>query len=209
MSALVTVVTATWGRPQTVCRYAIPSIAAQTYSPLEHIIVTDGHDETLNKVLAAEGYSEDGTERRLVWLGRNWTGFSGDGAIGAVPRLVGSFLASGDYITYLDDDNEYLPHRIESMVAEIETKKVDIVFTAWQHGGRGGSPGGSAPPCRGQVDTSSFMHRASVLRHGSWGMDGYEGDGILVERWLAAGCTWSFLSEPTMILNYHRLGIPD
>ena len=32
---------------------------------------------------------------------------------------------------------------------------------------------------------------------------------LLIERWLAAGVTWTYVDEPTMILNGHRRGAPD
>lgn len=202
----MTVVTATWGRPKTILERAIPSVRAQDYRPIEHIIVTDGRDPDLNRVLNGAGYSETGRFARLVSLGRNWTGFSGDGAIGAVPRLVGSYLAAGDYICYLDDDNEFLPHHVSTLAGLLESQNADLACSRYLHAGQ---PSGSPPPGRDRTDTSSFMHRASVLKHGSWGLDGYAGDGLLVERWVAAGVKWAFTEEITMVLHAHRSGAPD
>lgn len=208
MPELVTVVTATWGRPRTLFEHAIASVDAQDYPAIEHLVVTDGRDRRLEDALAAAGYSHRGVRRRVACLGRNWTGFSGDGGVGAVPRLVGSWLAAGAYITYLDDDNDYLPHHVTAMVTALEESGADLVCTAWSHG-PGGPPGGSPPPGPGRTDTSSFLHRAELLKNGSWELDGYEGDGNLAARWAAAGATWLFLPEPTMILNAHRFGAPD
>lgn len=205
---LVTVVTATWGRPKTIFEHAIPSVDAQDYPDVEHLIVTDGRDPDLEAALGNAGYSHGGTRRRLVSLGRNWTGFSGDGGIGAVPRLVGSWMAAGEYVTYLDDDNDYLPGHLSSLAGALSETGADIAFCAWRDG-PGGPVQGSPVPGPGTVDTSSFMHRAGVLRHGSWQLDGYGGDHLLVERWVNAGVTYTWVPEPTMILNDHRRGAPD
>lgn len=205
---LVSIVTATWGRPKTIFEHAIPSVAAQDYPAIEHIIVTDGCDPDLNAALRGAGYTETSPTRRLVSLGRNWTGFSGDGGVGAVPRLVGSYLAAGEYICYLDDDNDLLPRHVSNLAAALERTGTGLVTCAWYDGLTGAVRGGT-PPGPEKVDTSSFMHRAEVLKHRSWGLDGYGGDHLLIELWLAAGVTWAYVDEPTMVLNGHRRGAPD
>jgi glycosyltransferase involved in cell wall biosynthesis len=207
VSGLVSVVTATWGRPKTVLEHAVASVANQDYPDIEHIVVTDGFSPVLYEVLSRHGYRDaPGSRRRLVCLGRNWTGVSGDGAQGAIPRLVGSYLASGDYITYLDDDNDYLPHRVSSMVKAIEETGADIVFTAFM---LGGVPRGSGPPQHGLVDASSFLHRPEVLNMSTWRPDGYDGDWYLVQRWLDAGVKWHYLDDPSLIHTGNRRGSPD
>ena len=207
----VSVVTATWRRPRTILERCIPSIRAQDYQgEIQHLIVTDGTDPELNAVLYEAGYYEDNPLRRLVQLGRNW---SGDdvvhGGVGTIPRLVGSWLAAGEYIGYLDDDNEFLPHHVSAMTAALESSGRDFAVSRWQHHFRGGPVGGAAPPGRGRTDTSGIMCRASILPRGNWQVDGYEADGALAERWVAAGCTWAFVEEPTFVLYEARHGRAD
>lgn len=206
----MTAVTPTWGRPRTVTERAIPSVAAQDYDGgIEHLIVTDGLDEGLNEVLEGAGYSQAaGTQRRLVAMGRNWSMLSGDGGVGAVPRLLGSFLAAGDYIAYLDDDNEWLPHHVSTLVTALEESGAHFAYSRWRHAGTD-ETGGEMPPGRTRTDSSALMHRAVTLKHGSWWLDGYEADGVLAERWVAAGCSWAFADEVTFILHPHRCGAPD
>ena len=208
---LATIITATWGRPRTILERAIPSVRAQDYGgEIEHLIVTDGHDRSLNKVLEAAGYSEEaGSLRRVISMGRNWSMLSGDGGMGAIPRLIGSFMAAGEYIGYLDDDNAYLPCHVSALVSALEETGADFAYSRWLHAGTDGLTGGQAPPGRTRTDSSAIMHRAATLKHGSWWMDGYEADGVLAERWLAAGCSWAFVDEPTLILYPHRCGAPD
>lgn len=214
MPPLVTVVTATWRRSQTILERAIPSVRAQDYAgSIEHLVVMDGQDESARALLRGAGYSEEnGAPRRLISLGRNWSHPDHvHGGVGVIPRQVGAYLAAGEYITYLDDDNEYLPHHVSALVAAMESAGgVDFACSLWHHGSADGPVAGWAPPGRGRTDTSSIMHRAATLRHGTWDPSvGYENDGALVESWTAAGCSWAYTEVPTFILYPHRMGAPD
>lgn len=210
MSPPVSVVTATWGRPRTIFERAIPSVAAQDYDGrIEHIIVTDGRDPALNELLLAAGYAVAGRHRRVVNLGRNWSGPEVvHGGVGVIPRLVGAYMAAGEFIAYLDDDNEYHPHHVSALAAALAESGADFACSRWQD--PEGRAAGWAPPGRGRTDTSSIMHRASILRHGTWDPAvGYENDGALAEKWIAAGASWVFVPVPTFTLHPHRLGAPD
>ena len=190
MSDLVTVVTSTWQRPQTLMS-AVRSVNAQTYPEVEHVVVIDGNDPVTVGVLDDAGYSYGLSRRRVVSLGRNWSLYSGDGGFGATCRLVGAWLGAGEYITYLDDDVEYDPGHIAAMVTCFEPG-IDFVASQW-HGGCA-----SPPPGTGRTDTSGIMHRALALKKaGGFHPDGYEGDGHLVERFIAAGLQWRHKAEPS------------
>lgn len=90
---------------------AIASVRAQTWSPIEIIVVDDG--------------STDGTEDRLQELAAT------DPAIrairndqskgGAAARNQGIAAASGRWIAFLDDDDVWLPTKIQRQVALLET----------------------------------------------------------------------------------------
>jgi glycosyltransferase involved in cell wall biosynthesis len=192
---LVTVVTATHKRPGLLTERCIPSVWAQTYSPLEHLIISDGPDPELRSQLEDLGYSTaPRTNRRLVELGRNW------GLVGNAARAAGAWLAAGDWVCYLDDDNEYLPEHVEVMAAEAGRAGAGLVCTAWRT--PDGDAAGWAPPGVNHTDASSFLHAAGLLGVSAWQpADGYAADGALVGRWVAAGVRWSFLPEPTM--TYH------
>jgi glycosyltransferase involved in cell wall biosynthesis len=217
---LVTVVTPTWNRPKTIVERCIPSIWAQTYMPLQHIIVTDGTSEKLNRVLRREGYTESSPVRKLVNLGRNWTSYSGNFSIGAAARLVGSYMAAGEYISYLDDDDEYRADHVETMVAALEQGYdlvccPQLVLSLGEYSSSATVPyvmmpaSQIHPPRVGTIGGSMFMHRASLLRSGSWQLDGYEGDGKLVERWIASGCKYKVLDDPTVLYHGWNRGKGD
>ena len=197
---LVSVVTATHQRHNLLLGRCIPSVWAQTYQPLEHLIVSDGPDPELRSQLKDLGYTTaPRTNRRLVELGRNW------GLVGNAARAAGALLAAGDWICYLDDDNEFDPGHVAATVAEAERTGADLVCTAWRT--PDGDLGGWAPPGTNHTDASALLHRADALRVASWQLSdrytatGYAADGDLVDRWVAAGLRWSFLPEPTVV--YH------
>lgn len=188
---LVSVVTSTWHRPQTL-RRACESVAAQTYPEVQHVVVIDGRDNATVKVLRELGYSVRGDARkRLVELGRNWSSYSGDGGYGATARLVGAWLGSGEYIAYLDDDVVYHPHHVGTLLSLFDAA-TDFVTSQWDGGCA------STPPGCGRTDTSGIMHRALCLKKvGGFHPDGYESDGHLVERYVAAGLAWKHSPDST------------
>jgi hypothetical protein len=201
---LVSVITATWGRPRTIVEHAVNSVKSQDYPNIEHLIVVDGQADSLNKVLEQHDYHLAG-KYRYVNLGRNWTQPFENGSNGAIARMVGSYLAAGEYVTYLDDDNDWDPDHISSMVKRIEEGPFDIVisdikgYNQWQ---------GNAVV--GGVDTSSFMHRAHLLQYTSWKPDGYCCDGYLVTRWVNDfNCSWGRKEGATVTLTGQRRGVPE
>lgn len=206
MSPLVTVVTSTWQRPQTLTEYAIDCINKQTYPDLQHLVVIDGCDKATVRALEQADYTTEAfyhigqeeyepNQRRYVELGRNWSLYSKDGGFGATCRLTGAWLAAGEFIAYLDDDAYYEPDHIAGMVAAFDPETM-FVTCPW-FGPCAPCPGPPPGVCR--TDTSTIMHRAIVLRdHGGFKLDGYQGDGNMIERWLAAGLPWKFKEGATV-----------
>jgi glycosyltransferase involved in cell wall biosynthesis len=98
--ALVSAVIPTRGRPDLlVC--AIRSALRQTWHPLEVIVVLDGPDPATEQRLA----SFADPRLRIVILPE----ISG----GCTARNAGVRAAAGDWIAFLDDDDEWLPDKIE------------------------------------------------------------------------------------------------
>ena len=100
MNSLVNVVIPTRNRPQLVKR-AVQSVIAQTYKELEIIVVIDGIDENTYNALDAV----DEPRLRVIKLPIS---------IGAADaRNAGVNEANGEWIAFLDDDDEWLPRKIE------------------------------------------------------------------------------------------------
>jgi glycosyltransferase involved in cell wall biosynthesis len=109
MKPLVTVITPTTGAPY--LRQAIESVKNQTYDNIQHLVVVDGQPK--GRVIAREYAHIDmidlpyptGTDR-----------YNGHRIYGA-----STFLAKGDYLCFLDEDNWLEPNHIESLLKIMET----------------------------------------------------------------------------------------
>lgn len=119
---LVTVVTATTGNP--LLEDCLRSVKAQTHKNIQHLVVADGPTRwnlvrdivgTVNRQ-TQEGYRGD-----VIYLpysiGKDrWNGH----------RIYGSstYMADGDFIMYLDDDNSIDPTHVEECLATINAMNV-------------------------------------------------------------------------------------
>jgi len=102
--ALVSVIGPTTGRPRLVLR-ALSSVLAQTHSDLDVVVVVDGpNPETLEALRRVED------PRLRVILNVEPLG---PGAA----RNVGAAAAVGEWIAFLDDDDEWLPRKVEAQLA--------------------------------------------------------------------------------------------
>ena len=97
---LVTAVIPTRGRPELVTR-AVHSALAQTYPQMEVVVAVDGPDAFTTDQLA----KLSDNRLRVVTLSKS--------AGGAAARNAGVEAARGAWIALLDDDDEWLPNKIE------------------------------------------------------------------------------------------------
>lgn len=201
MKKLVSVITSTWNRRDILLTRSIPSVQLQTYPNIEHIIVCDGSDNILRQIFDISKNDKE----KFVELGRNWRTFSDGKSYGAIPRLIGTYIAKGDYIAYLDDDNEFLPSHIEMLVSLLEEKNVDFVYSKMQviQNGEIVREIGSLPPIIGAIDTSIILHKAKLLNIANWRPSGYADDWDLVSRWLDNKAKYEFLNQVTMTYYKH------
>lgn len=94
-------------------RRAIDSVLAQSYSHFELIIINDGStDETLS-------ICREINDSRIVIITQDNGGLSD-------ARNKGIKVCSGDYVTFIDSDDQYLPDFLQKMVDTIVTVKADL-----------------------------------------------------------------------------------
>jgi len=102
---------------------AIDSILSQTYTNIEVIVVDDNTPdsnyrlETERKMMKYRNYSN------VIYI-KNQSNLGG-----ALARNEGIFKACGDYITFLDDDDIYLPNKIATQVEYMVQNELDMSFT--------------------------------------------------------------------------------
>lgn len=201
MTPLVSVITPTWQRHERLLLRCIPSVEAQTYPNVEHVVVSDGPDDDLMWKLAALG-APAGQWRRYTQLAAH------DPTVrwGTAARLRGIDLARGALIAYLDDDNAYRPDHLTILVAALDASGADFAYSCmdcYRPDGTAAYKVGDMPPSYGQIDTSLIVHRRELLDRATWRyIDGLPTiDWDIVERWLNAGATWTHV--PATTVDYH------
>lgn len=107
MNDLVTVIIATYGR-STALKRAIYSVLNQTYSNLEILIIDDNDDVKLKNNVREIVDSIPDKRIKLISNKKNLGG--------SLARNVGIMNSSAKYISFLDDDDEYLPEKIEKQI---------------------------------------------------------------------------------------------
>ena len=114
---LVSIVMPTYNRADLLPR-AIASIQGQTHQKWELIIVDDGSTDTTSDVL--ERFTRD-PRLRVIWA--DHSGVSG-------ARNLGLDAASGDYIAFLDTDNEWTPDHLRLLLTHLTDTGADSAYSA-------------------------------------------------------------------------------
>ena len=119
----MSVVIPTYNRAQLV-REAVASVLAQTYRPVEVIVIDDGSTDATDQVLAPHDW--------LRLVRQEHTGMPGQA------RNAGARLARGAYLAFLDSDDLWLPQKLELQVAAATTGAEVVHHTRerWQRAGR-------------------------------------------------------------------------
>ncbi len=149
----VSVVIPTLGRPAVVSR-AVASALAQTLSDLEVIVVIDGEDPATVAALAAIG------DPRLRWIVHPTRRGAGPA------RDTGACAGAGRWIAFLDDDDEWLPAKLERQVAAAPEGDA-LVTTLFRVSGPLGDLVKPTRPYRGAEPADEWLFdRHSWLRGG-------------------------------------------
>lgn len=114
----VSVVVATYRRDESL-RAALTSLMEQTYTDVEIVLVDDNADEAWNEKV--QTILNDFPA--VVYIQNK----SNCGS--AETRNIGIRAAGGEYVTFLDDDDVYLPCKIEKQVTLMQTAQADYSIT--------------------------------------------------------------------------------
>lgn len=219
MRKLVSVVTGTYNRHELLLQ-AIQNVREQTYRPLEHVIVADGPDPKLGRLLReslaqsdwmrfSESAGGDLIEEydvpiRFAELGFHSSSLFRD-SVSAAPFMVAQLLARGEYQITMSDDERFLdPDAITKLVDQIEAYDCDFAYSkaeitfAWN---MKRDVIGCNPPRAGQI--TQFLYRRDALDKGMLFRHqiGSGTDWDSVARTMASGARWVYVPE---VLVTHR-----
>jgi|ERR1051326_1686451 glycosyltransferase involved in cell wall biosynthesis len=170
---LVSVCIATYNRAELVTQRAIASVLSQTYKHFELIVVGDGcTDDTQARI-------ERMNDPRITFVNLPERGkYPSDPVkrwmVAGTPAMNKSMqLAKGDYITHLDDDDEYLSERIERLVHFSLDQKCDFVWHPfWVNHRDDWLLHEAQSPSLGNLTTGSVFYR-SWFKRIEWSLDAH------------------------------------
>jgi glycosyltransferase involved in cell wall biosynthesis len=182
--ALVSVATPTWKRHDLLLNRCVPSVQAQDYGNVEHVIVSDGPDPVLRAALAS--CQPPRHPVRFYELDEHHP----DPNFGHYARTAAIGHATGPLIAYNDDDDSLRPEHCTLMAAALrwDPEAQFAVSRMLSHQGGGVLLAlGWGPLACGNVGTPMIVHRRELLDVATWGPPSQLEDWELVERWLKAG----------------------
>jgi glycosyltransferase involved in cell wall biosynthesis len=151
-SGLVTTIIPVFNRAP-MLREAVASVLAQTYRPIEIIIVDDGSND--DTPLVADALAAKNDEIRVIHQANRGVGLA---------REAGRLAARGEFIQHLDSDDILYPRKLEWQVAALRARPECGVAYGWTRD-RTGS--GELAPERGTSEVYETMFPA-MLRSRIW-----------------------------------------
>ncbi|MEB9969984.1 glycosyltransferase family 2 protein [Bacillus cereus] len=122
-SPKVSIIVATYRRKEAL-EQALQSLIAQTYSNFEIIVVDDNADAEWNtEIEKIVNNTRTSDNVQITYIqNKNNKGSS-------ETRNIGIKLATGDYVTFLDDDDIYLPDKVKKQVKHMTKEGSDFSLT--------------------------------------------------------------------------------
>ena len=120
----VSVIIPTYKRKKEMVNRAVESVLNQTYNNIEIILIDDNakpeHQSYREEI---ENYVKEKNNDKIIYIQNK------ENLGGALARNVGIEKATGDYITFLDDDDKYLPLKIEKQINFMLQNNLDVCFS--------------------------------------------------------------------------------
>lgn len=196
---LVSVITPTWQRHERLLNRCVPSVQAQAYPRVEHVIACDGQDpelaQRIDELASGGAFSHPVTFVHLPEHApeQHW---------GHLARLEGIKAAKGDYVTYVDDDDSLRDNHVSLLAGCLKNNPgagwAYSVMESHSNSGLATHIGYGGYPSCGQIGTPMIMHRRETLEHGTWGPASSTEDWDLVQRWQAAGIAYEHVPTVTV-----------
>lgn len=121
----VSVILTVYNKPQWL-KQSIDSVVNQTFQDWELIIMEDNSPDPLVREII-ETYTDDPRVTAVFSDVTEEERYKTTRYATLINQAVND-ISSGDYITYLTDDDYYYPHRLAVMVKELEEKNASVVY---------------------------------------------------------------------------------
>jgi glycosyltransferase involved in cell wall biosynthesis len=184
---LVSVITPTWQRHERLLNRCVPSVQAQAYPRVEHVIACDGQDPELAQRIDKLAQRVGAFCHPVTFV--HLPEHAPEQHWGHLARLAGIEAAKGEYIAYVDDDDALRSDHVAKLAACLDADpEAGWAYSVMEsHNSSGATQIGFTPPSCGQIGTPMIMHRRETLQHGTWGPASSVEDWELVQRWMNAG----------------------
>lgn len=203
----VSVIIPTFGRPERVCR-AIDSVLAQSYSKVDVVVVDDNPLGS-----AYQAMTELALHHYIGSLQIRYITRSSNGG-GSAARNTGIKAVSGGLITFLDDDDIYMPDKVAKQVHHILKSGLDVSLCHMLIAENGTVV--ESPLCRARgtnladfiMDGNAFTPMIMVRREVLTEAGGFPDtprfqDHLVMIKLLEKGAATGILDEPLFIHNSH------
>lgn len=117
----ISVVITTFNRPICFLEQALESVLLQTLKPLEIIVIDDNSNELFSN--SVQFYCQS---KKVIYVHNS----EKHGACAA--RNAGIKKAKGNYIAFLDDDDIWLPNKLEEQIKVISAETVLVYCNGWR-----------------------------------------------------------------------------
>lgn len=157
----VSVIIPTYKRSESICR-AVDSVLNQTLNDLQVIVVDDNGIDTESGKATATVMQKYMLDSRVIYL-QHYKNKNGSAA-----RNTGIKEAKGEYISFLDDDDIYLPNRLEKMCNALDLLDDNwgACYTGYVKNQKNGTHQYSAEKIEGDIYLQTLM-RSFYIGSGS------------------------------------------
>jgi glycosyltransferase involved in cell wall biosynthesis len=203
---VISVIIPTYNRARLLVERAIPSLLEQSYADWECHIIGDGTDDGTVEVMQPICAKDKRISFTNLVHDRYPEGQAAWGLYGLTALNYGLDWARGDWISVLNDDDEYAPDNFETLLSCVDDD-VDFIYgmsDTWKFGHPTGQLYGRFPPGDGNVTQGSYLYRRSLeyrYRKDCYSR-GLNGDADMWIRMREGGVRFRFI--PRVVHHYHR-----
>lgn len=198
---LISIVTPTFpGRERELIERCMLSVDRLDWERIQHVIVSDRKWPPLWIEPRRRG-----VETTYVQINETWRNPTTSASTGSYPWMIGSRLAMGEFVGFLGDDDELLPHHVRAHVRLMREHEAMFSISqvefrvAGQHYCVIGTDESEWHKV-GSMDATGIMCHKDALRHGIWDANGNNaGDWQMVQAWRAAGMRGAYVDQITGI----------